>query len=472
MERIKFVVGFTLWGLAGIPCAFSQAPAASPSPSVAVDTSRLPPNQGMISSFAPIVDKIAPSVVSVYTHKTVRVPRELREFFGGPRSGTIQGLGSGVIVSADGYILTNNHVADGADEILVSIGLEKKEYKAKKIGADPGTDIAVLKIDATNLPAITFADSDKAKVGDIVLAVGNPYGLTRTVTMGIISGLGRSGLGLVDYADFIQTDASINPGNSGGGLVDTEGRLVGLNTAIYSPSGANNGIGFAVPSNLAQEVLKSIRDHGGVVRGYLGIVIQPVTQDLADTFKLKDLSGALVSDVTQGGPADKAGIQDGDVITEVNGHKIDDPRQLRILVSGLAPGTKAGIKFLRNGQEKTAEAEVGTLPKKETEAGSSESPSQHISNILDGITVTDLTDDLRKTMHIPRKVNGVIISDIETDSAGYRAGLRDGFVIEEINHQPVHDSDQAVKMGDEIKKGEKVLLRVWAEGHGRYVVLE
>ena len=477
MNRIAIFTASALCGLGLVVPALSQEPAKNlTSTNVAVDKSQLPRNTGMISSFAPIVDTIAPSVVSVYTSKTVRVPRAYREYFGVPRSGTVQGLGSGVIVSDDGYILTNNHVADGADEILVSIGLEHKEYKAKKIGADPGTDIAVLKIDGKNLPAITFADSDKARVGDIVLAVGNPYGLTRTVTMGIISGLGRGGMGLAEYENFIQTDASINPGNSGGALVDTEGRLVGINTAIFSPNGGgNNGIGFAVPANLAHEVLKSIREHGSVIRGFLGISIASVTQELADSLKLDEVSGALVSGVTPGGPADKAGMKTGDVVKEISGSKIDDARRLRLLVSGMAPGSKVDVKFLREGKEKTVNAELGTLPSK-AELGSISAPSapppaQHVSNILDGITVGDLDDDVRETFHIPGKVHGVIISSIETDSAGYKAGLRAGYVIEQVNHQPVHGADEAVVMGDKIKKGEKVDLQIWSKSRSENLTL-
>ena len=464
-------------GLALVTPAFAQEqPGQTPAKdltttNVAVDKSPLPRGSGMITSFAPIVDTIAPSVVSVYTSKTVKVPRELREFFGGPRSGTVQGLGSGVIVSDDGYILTNNHVADGADEILVSIGLDRKEYKAKKVGSDPGTDIAVLKIDAKNLPAITFADSDKARVGDIVLAVGNPFGLTRTVTMGIISGLGRNGVGITDYENFIQTDASINPGNSGGALVDTEGRLVGINTAIFSPSGGNNGIGFAVPSNVAHEVLKSIRQNGSVVRGYLGVVVQPVTQNLADSFKLKDLAGALVAEVAPDSPAEKAGIKSGDVITGVNGTAIADERQLHLFVGGIAPGTKVEVKLIRNGVEKTVEAELARLPRKGSETTDANSSSPHVSNILDGISIGDITDDVRETLHIPKKVQGVAITGVEADSAGYRAGLREGQIIEEMNHQPLQNADQAVELGDKIKKGEKVLLLIWSKGHSEYVAL-
>ena len=248
-----------------------------------------PMQPGVITTFAPIVEKVAPSVVTVFTTQTVsratlQFPFSddtLRQFFGGqlPRQGkqTLQGLGSGVIVSPDGYILTANHVVSGAEEIMVGLGTELRKYKAKKVGTDPGTDVALLKIDERNLPSITFADSEKARAGDIVLAVGNPFGLRQTVTMGIISAVGRGGVGIVDYENFIQTDAAINMGNSGGALVDIKGQLLGINTAIFSRSGGNQGVGFAIPANLARDVMQSLREKGRVVRGYIGASVQSLT---------------------------------------------------------------------------------------------------------------------------------------------------------------------------------------------------
>src|SRR5581483_434711 len=301
-----------------------------------------PPMQpGIITSFAPVVEKVAPSVVTVFTTQTVSrsiapfpfSDDTLRQFFGGQlpqRQGkqTLQGLGSGVIVSPDGYILTANHVVSGAEEIMVELGTELRKYKAKKIGTDPGTDVALLKIDEKNLPAITFADSDKARAGDIVLAVGNPFGLRQTVTMGIISAVGRGGMGIVDYENFIQTDAAINMGNSGGALVNIKGELLGINTAIFSRSGGNQGIGFAIPSNLAREVMQSLREKGRVIRGYIGASVQSLTPELAEAMKLKGQpTGALVGEVSPNTPSQKAGIKTGDVITAVNGKKISDARE-------------------------------------------------------------------------------------------------------------------------------------------------
>jgi serine protease Do len=234
---------------------------------------------------------------------------------------------------------------------MVGLGTELGKYKAKKVGTDPGTDVALLKIEEKNLPAITFADSDKARAGDIVLAIGNPFGLRQTVTMGIISAVGRGGMGIVDYENFIQTDAAINMGNSGGALVDTDGCLLGINTAIFSRTGGNQGIGFAIPANLAREVMQSLREKGRVVRGYIGAAVQTLTPELAEAMKLKGQpSGALVSEVTRNSPSEKAGVKTGDVITSVNGKKISDSREVRLMIGSMSPGTKVQIEVNREGQ--------------------------------------------------------------------------------------------------------------------------
>ena len=465
MNRITRALGLGLLGMifAGMPALLAQPPGSSPAPLT----------QGGLTTFAPVVDHVEPSVVSIQTSKTVRIPRGLRDFFGMPGPGAgmerQRGLGSGVIVSADGYILTNRHVIDAADEISIRLA-DRKEYKARKVGTDPGTDLAVLKIDATALPVIDFADSDKARVGDIVLAVGNPFGLAQTVTMGIVSGLGRGGMGIVDYENFIQTDASINPGNSGGALVDLSGRLLGINTAIYSRSGGNQGIGFAVPSNLAQEVLKSIRQNGRVIRGYLGTVIQPVTPDLAQAFNLKETAGALVSDVAGNSPAEKAGLQHGDVITTLNGKKVEGPRELRLMIGALAPGTKVTLKILRNGQEKELQAELGELPQKESSISNGDEGGANAS-ILEGMRLADLDKDAREELQIPSGVQGAAIVEIDPESAAYQAGLRQGFVIVEIDRQPVKNADDAKRLAEKAKKDTPVLIRAWAQGQSRYFTL-
>src|SRR5437899_6074417 len=302
--------------------------------------------QGVITTFAPIVEKVAPSVVTVFTTQTVSRgltlfpfgDDTLRQFFGGQspqRQGkqTLQGLGSGVIVSPDGYILTANHVVSGADEIMVGLGTELRKYNAKKVGTDPGTDVALLKIEEKNLPAMMFADSEKARAGDIVLAVGNPFGLRQTVTMGIISAVGRGGMGIVDYENFIQTDAAINMGNSGGALVDAAGRLLGINTAIFSRSGGNQGVGFAIPANLARDVMQSLREKGRVVRGYIGASVQTLTPEIdADS------------------PAAKAGLREGDVIQEVNKQPVKNAKDLVAISKRLKPDEKILIRVWSQGR--------------------------------------------------------------------------------------------------------------------------
>src|SRR2546422_3903742 len=330
--------------------------AAGASSPAAQETAPMQP--GVITTFAPVVEKVAPSVVTVFTTQTVSRGQStfpfsddaLRQFFGGqlPQTQgkqTLQGLGSGVIVSPDGYILTANHVVSGAEEIMIGLGTDLRKFKAKKVGTDPGTDVALLKIEEKNLPAITFADSEKARAGDVVLAIGNPFGLRQTVTMGIISAVGRGGMGIVDYENFIQTDAAINMGNSGGALVDTQGRLLGINTAIFTRTGGNQGIGFAIPANLAREVMRSLREKGRVVRGYIGALVQTLTPELAEAMKLKGQpTGALVGEVVPKSPAEKAGSKTGDVITAVNRKKISDARELRLMIGSMAPGTKVQIE--------------------------------------------------------------------------------------------------------------------------------
>src|SRR5437762_9168393 len=330
-------------------------PAAAQEPS--------PTQHGLITTFAPIVEKVAPSVVTVFTTQTISRGQTsfpfgddtLRQFFGGqsPQTQgkqTLQGLGSGVIVSPDGYILTANHVVSGADEIMIGLGNDLRKFRAKKIGTDPGTDVALLKIDENNLPSLNFADSDKARAGDTVLAIGNPFGLRQTVTMGIISAVGRGGMGIVDYENFIQTDAAINMGNSGGALVDIQGRLLGINTAIFTRTGGNQGIGFAIPAHLARDVMQSLRDKGRVVRGYIGTSVQTLTPDLAVAMKLKGQpTGALVGELEPNAPAAKAGIKTGDLIAAVNGKKINDARELRLMIGSMPPATKAQIEVNREG---------------------------------------------------------------------------------------------------------------------------
>src|SRR5438034_2902733 len=377
------------------------------------------------TTFAPVVQKVMPSVVNIFSSRKIKADSRnldpflddplFRRFFGDqfggqppiPKERQERSLGSGVIVSSDGYILTNNHVVDGGTDIKVSLN-DKREFTARVVGTDSKTDLAVLKIDQTALPTLALADSSKVQVGDIVLAIGNPFGVGQTVTMGIVCATGRGGLGIEDYEDFIQTDAAINPGNSGGALVNAEGRLVGISTAILSRSGGNQGIGFAVPINLARYVMERIVAEGKITRGYLGVRIQPLTPDLAKEFKLPADTGALVGEVTPKTPAAEAGLKEGDVIIEFNGKKVADDRHLRLMAAQTPPGTRVTLKALRDGKEQTFTVKPGELPSEGlAKAGRSggRSPSAK-GDPLDGVEVTDLDTSARRQLNIPNQVRG------------------------------------------------------------------
>jgi serine protease Do len=456
-------------------------------------------------SLAPVVKKVAPSVVKVSIVEHAKLSQnnpmrgmrqqgqgqrggmngmpDLRKFFGGGDDGNMpefnlpgmgdqghqrmEGVGSGVIVTEDGYILTNNHVVDHADEIKVSLN-DGRDMTGKVIGRDPKTDIALIKIEAHGLPTITIADSDKIEVGDMVLAIGNPFGIGQTVTTGIVSAKGRATMGL-DYEDFIQTDAAINPGNSGGALVDVDGRLIGINTAILSRSGGNQGIGFAVPSNLARWVMTSLVDNGHIDRGFLGVNIQDVTPQLAKQFKLGDSKGALVSEVSPDSPAQKAGIKSGDVITEFNGKPVADSRHLKFAVGQVVPGTSVPVKLQRDGASQTLNVTLKELPG--DKVASNDVKSDDTSDALHGVAVQDLDSATRQELNLPKHVQGAVISEVEENSAAYDAGLRKGDVITEINHKPVTTSGEAVAACE--KPADKVtLVKVWSHGGSHYVVVD
>jgi len=472
-----------LW-IVTVVCAIAGAHSAA-----AQEPARMQP--GVITTFAPIVEKVAPSVVTVFTTQTVSRGQStfpfsddaLRQSFGGqlPQSQgkqTLQGLGSGVIVSPDGYILTANHVVSGAEEIMIGLGTELRKYKAKKVGTDPGTDVALLKIDEKNLPGITFADSDKARAGDIVLAVGNPFGLRQTVTMGIISAVGRGGMGIVDYENFIQTDAAINMGNSGGALVDIKGELLGINTAIFSRSGGNQGVGFAIPDNLARDVMQSLREKGRVVRGYIGASVQTLTPELAEAMKLKGQpTGALVGEVAPKTPSEKAGMKTGDVIAAVNEKKISDARELRLLIGSMAPGSKAHVQVNREGQTKMVDIQLAEMPAGVTEEGGPEaSPEESAqpekTTVFGGVAVADITDDIRTALNLAKDVQGAVIAEVDADSPAGKAGLREGDVIQEVNKQRVKSAKDLVAASKKLKPNEKILIRVYSQGRSGYVALE
>ena len=354
--------------LAGESPVFSSAQAAAP-PKTTTDDAPLPRDNPPTVSYASVVKKVSPSVVNIYTSKTLRfdpaVREYLRQMLGAdrvPRERRQQALGSGIIVSSDGYILTNNHVVEGADEVKVALSDEKTVYDAKIIGTDPQSDVAVVKVPAENLPAITFADSGKIEVGDVTIAIGDPFGVGQTVTMGIVSAKDRGGMGITNYEEFIQTDASINPGNSGGALVDAIGRLVGMNTAILSGTGGNQGIGFAVPINLARYVMERIVVDGKVTRGYLGVKIKPLTSEIAKQSNLLQQNGALIAEVTPGSPGERAGLKPGDIVTEFYGKPVADSRHLQLMVAQKPPGSQVSMKIVRNGKEQTLTVQLGELP--------------------------------------------------------------------------------------------------------------
>jgi serine protease Do len=439
----------------------------------------------LTASFAPIVKNAQPAVVSVASTKVVRISGAdeglaplfddpmFRQFFGvrpqnrfgKPREQREQGLGSGVIVSPEGYILTNNHVIEGANEIKVYTS-DKRELKAHVIGADSKTDIAVVKVEAKNLPTLPFADSSQAQVGDIALAIGNPFGVGQTVTMGIISATGRGDLGIEDYEDFIQTDAAINPGNSGGALINTNGQLIGVNTAILSRAGGNQGVGFAVPSNLARTVMNQLLKNGKVARGYLGVMIQPVTPEIAIAFNLPDARGALVGEVAPDGPAAKAGLAQGDVITELNGQRVDDSRELRLKISQLAPGSSVNLKLLRDGNSREVAITLGELPNEKV-AANDEKPE---GDSIEGLSVESLTQQIARQLELPSGTSGVVVTDVQDGSPADEAGIRRGDVIQQVNRQPVRsvaEFEQVMR-----RAGDKAaVLLVNRNGHTSFVVI-
>jgi serine protease Do len=371
-------------------------------------------------------------------------------------------------VTTDGYILTNNHVVDGADEVKVAFGEPRKEFAATIVGRDEKADVALLKIDATGLPALTLGDSDQLEVGDTVLATGNPFGIGLTVTHGIVSALGRGGLGIEDYEDFIQTDAAINPGNSGGALLDSDGRLIGINTAILSRTGGSNGVGFAIPINYVRSLVEQLVAGGRVNRGFLGVTTQVLSAELAKQFEVEH--GALVTDVMPDSAAQKAGLQRGDIITRVNDIEITDPRGLALAISRLAPEAEVTLNYVRDGKKATLKAKLGRQGV-QTLAGSGESSPGNDEGVLNGVGVSDLTPEARAQLRAPQDLSGAVVTQVDPGSASARAGLQEGDVILELNRKRVHDAAEAVKLSAEIK-GPKTLVLFWRDGTRRYLVVD
>ena len=402
------------------------------------------------SGFAPVVDRVAGAVVNVSSTRVLHPEAGeqnpffedplFRQFFGHgpsrpPKEMREQALGSGVIVSRDGYVLTNAHVVHGANEVRVMLP-DKREFRAKIVGQDPKTDIALIRIPAGDYPVVTFGDSTRVRVGDFALAIGDPLGLGQTVTMGIISAKGRGNVGIVDYEDFLQTDAAINPGNSGGALVNVDGQIIGIPTAIATIGGArgNQGIGFAVPSNLAREVMTQIEQHGRVIRGWLGVAVQDVTSAMAGAMGLPGPGGALVGDVTQGSPAEKAGLKRGDVIVKIDGKPVSDSRSLRMQIAETSPGSSARLTVVRNGATVDVPVTLGEMPNEQQQgpAGAEKGGAGAM-----GIQVTPLTPDLAQRLDLPEGTAGVVVTQVQPGSRAADAGLRSGDVIQEIDKKKV-----------------------------------
>jgi len=487
---IGFVVASDLGWLSkghAVPDSSSGAPTPSPPIVRPVSTAPQPILGGGNQTFVDIAKSVKPAVVNIYATKSGRgegsggAPFDdplFRKFFGDeffrkfehPKEKKERGLGSGVIVDPNGLIITNNHVVGKADEIRVTLS-DKREFKAKLIGTDPKTDVAVVRIEATGLPSVLWADSDKLEVGEFVLAIGNPFGLTQTVTLGIVSALGRAA-GLAEYEDFIQTDAAINPGNSGGALVNVRGELVGINTAIFSQSGGNMGIGFAVPSNMAQSVMGQLVQTGKVVRGWLGVSIQELTPELASQFGITETKGVLVSDVMDDSPAKKAGFERADVIVEYDGKPMDSPTHLRNAVAQTPVGKKVSVKFIRDKKAKTIDLTIVEQPKSmgqsgEEDGGESSTPT----GVLSSLDVRDLTEELASRYGLKSSERGVVIVRVKSGSTAEELGVREGDIVLEVNRQAVTSVKTFERVTSKLPKDQAVLLLLKRQGRTIYLTL-
>ena len=434
-------------------------------------------------AFSEIATAISPSVVNISTTKVMK--RELSPFledpfsefysplrdFRMPKKWKEQSLGSGVIVSPDGYIITNNHVVEQADEIRVTL-FDKRSFKAKVIGADNKTDVAIVKIDADNLYTVQWGDSDKLQVGEFVLAIGNPYGLSHTVTMGIISAVGRANVGIADYEDFIQTDAAINPGNSGGPLVNTKGELIGINTAIFSKSGGYQGIGFAVPCNMARLVMDQLIQKGKVTRGWLGVTIQEITPELSQKFELKTAKGALIGDVAKGSPAEKSGLKRGDIILEFNGKKVSDVGNLRNMVAQSKVGAQIPLTIMRSGKEYALNVTTSELPKDASETTPGNVPEENDFAGLTGLNVLELTKEISRQLGLPKDEKGVVVVRVDPGSSIEDAGLRKGDVIQEIDRKKIAGLEDYTRTVATIHSGDTVLMLINRDGKKFFVTVK
>ena len=459
---LALVMAAALVGLGyGIAPALKSNDVPAPAVVKSSDTPMIPAN------FSELAEKVRPGVVNIQMVKTVKnadfgFPHSSMNPFGnffGPfsdenphRGPEQQGVGSGFVISSDGYILTNNHVVDDANQIKIKLA-DGKEYDAKVVGRDPKTDLALLKAEGvSDLHALQLGDSDSLKVGNWVVAVGSPFGLEQTVTAGIVSAKGRV-IGSGPYDDFIQTDASINPGNSGGPLLNTEGQVIGINTAIFSQSGGNVGIGFAIPVNMAKEIVPQLKDKGHVTRGWLGVGIQKITPELAKSFGLKDEKGALVSQVVKGGPADKAGIESGDVIVEFDGNKVSDLNELPRMVAPLPVGKTVSVKVLRGGNGVDREVKVGQLEEQKDEVATA------LTRKPLGMTVQNITPEIAKGLGL-KSETGVVVASVVPGTPAANADIRSGDVIQQVNKKPVKDVEDFKQKIENTKDHETILLLI------------
>jgi serine protease Do len=458
---------------------------AGPMAGIRVSAEGSPVSLGSFANgFSAVLKPALPAVVNIHSSKVVKSQGGaqmapffndpmFRQFFGDqfgqmkPTPERVQSLGSGVIVSPDGTILTNNHVIDGASDIKVYLS-DKREFQAKLVGTDPKTDVAVLKIEAKDLPTLPLGNSSNIQVGDLVFAIGDPFGIGETATMGIVSATGRGGLGIENYEDFIQTDAAINHGNSGGAMIDLHGNLIGINTAILSNGGGGNqGVGFAIPINMVRNVMTQILTHGKVVRGYLGVHIQDVTPELARQFGLNQGGGVLIGDVSPDTPAARAGLRKGDIIQSLNGSSIDSASQLQVQISQTTPGVPVKLQIWRDGKTMEKSVTLGELPETAEKASESESSS----GALEGVEVQELTPDIAQQLQLPAGTHGVVVTSVDPSSPAAASGINQGDVIQEVNHKPVSNIEQyrQAMAGAGTKP---VLLLVNHGGITRYLVIE
>jgi serine protease Do len=450
---------------------------------------QLPMAGGNAKNFVEIAKMVKPAVVNIAATRSrksgdgpLSSPFDdpfFRKFFGDEffkreapqRERKERGQGSGVIVDPNGLVITNNHVVNKADEIRVILS-DKREFKGKLIGTDAKTDIAVVKIEATGLSTIPLADSDQLEVGEFVLAVGSPFGLAQSVTMGIVSAVGRASMGIAEYEDFIQTDAAINPGNSGGALVNVRGELVGINTAIFSQSGGNMGIGFAVPSNLARAIMDQLVKTGKVVRGWLGVAIQELTPELATQFGLADTKGVLVSDVMDDSPAKKAGFERADVITEYDGKAMDSPTHLRNAVAQTPIGKKVTVKLIRDKKPKQLEITIVEQPKSFGQPSSEENGETTApTGVLSDLDVRELTEELAARYGLKTTERGVIIVRVKPGSTAEEMGVREGDIILEVNRKGISSLKSYERAVSGLGKDQAVLLLLKRKGQAIYLTL-